>query len=95
MLYEAESSNSVLYDNLEDGLGWEVGGKFKKEGTYVYLWLTHVDVWQKPMRYCKAITPQLKTKKIKIKKNNGGVLLSNNNKSNDYLKKYIQHFFLQ
>ena len=24
-----------------------VGGRFKREGQYVYLWLTHV-VWQKP-----------------------------------------------
>ena len=24
------------------GVGW--GGRFKKEGTYVYLWLTHADV---------------------------------------------------
>ena len=27
---------------------------FKREGTYVYLWLIHVDVWQKPTQYCKA-----------------------------------------
>ena len=27
-------------------MGW--GGRFKREGTYVYLWLSHVDVWQKP-----------------------------------------------
>ena len=25
----------------------EMGGSFKKEGTYVYLWLIHIDVWQK------------------------------------------------
>jgi len=24
----------------------EVGGRFKREGTYVYLWLVHVNVWQ-------------------------------------------------
>ena len=36
------------------------GGKFKRKGTYVYLWLTHVDVWQKPTQYCKAIIRQLK-----------------------------------
>ena len=29
-------------------MGWEVGEKFKREGIYVYLWLIHVDVWQKP-----------------------------------------------
>ena len=34
--------------------------KFKREGTYVYLWLIHVDVWQKPKQYCKAIILQLK-----------------------------------
>ena len=26
------------------GKGWEVGGRFKKEGTYVHLWLTRADV---------------------------------------------------
>ena len=30
-----------------DGMGWGVGGRFKREGTYVYLWLIHI-VWQKP-----------------------------------------------
>ena len=33
----------------------------------VYLWLIHVDVWQKPSQYCKVITFQLK--QIKFKKN--------------------------
>ena len=79
-----------------------MGGRFKREGTYVYLekemathssvlaWriprteepgglytvhgaararhdfvttpprLTHLDVWQKPTQYCKAVIPQLK-----------------------------------
>ena len=32
----------------------EVGGRFRREGTYVYLWLIHVDVWQKPAQYYKA-----------------------------------------
>ena len=36
----------VLCDNIEDGMGWEVGGKFKREGPYVYLWLIHDDAWQ-------------------------------------------------
>ena len=35
----------VLCDNLEGGMGWEVGGRFKREGTCVYLWLIYVDVW--------------------------------------------------
>ena len=39
---------------------WEVGGRFKREGTCVYLWLIHVDVWQKLTQYCKATVLQLK-----------------------------------
>ena len=35
-------------------------GRFKREGTYVYLWLIHVDVWQKSNQYCKATILQLK-----------------------------------
>ena len=31
-----------------------MGGRLKREGTYVYLWLIHV-VWQKPTQRCKAI----------------------------------------
>ena len=42
-------------------MGWELGGKFKREGTYVYVWLINVDVWQKPTQYCKAIILQSKT----------------------------------
>ena len=39
-----------------------MGGRFKREGTYVYLWLIHADGWQKPTQQCKAITLQLKIK---------------------------------
>ena len=31
-----------------------MGGRFKREGTYVHLWLIHVDVWQKPTQFCKS-----------------------------------------
>ena len=37
-------------------------GKYKREGTYVYLRLIHVDVWQKLSQYCKVIILQLKLK---------------------------------
>ena len=40
---------------------WEVGGKFKREGTYVQVWLINVDVWQKSTQYCKAIILRSKT----------------------------------
>ena len=36
-------------------MGLVVGGRFKSEETCVHLWLIHVDVWQKPTQYCKAI----------------------------------------
>ena len=34
--------------NLRGGMGREMGVRLKREGTYVYLWLIHDDVWQKP-----------------------------------------------
>ena len=52
--------NAQHQNNLERWDAEEVGGKFKREGTYAHLWLLHVDVWQKPTQYCKAIILQLK-----------------------------------
>jgi len=50
-----------------------VGGRFRREETYVYLCLIHVDIWQKPTKYYKAIILQLKInicKKTAEKKEN-------------------------
>ena len=55
--------NLVLCDNLEGGMRREEGGRFKMEGTYVYLWLIHVDIWQRPTQHCKAIIFQFKNYK--------------------------------
>ena len=52
-------------------MGWEVGGRFKREGTYVYLWLIHGDVWQKPIQYYKVIILQLKINKFLKKEEEG------------------------
>ena len=41
-----------------------MGGRFKREGIYVYLWRIHADVWQKTTKFCKVIILQLK-KKVK------------------------------
>ena len=30
--------------NLKGGVGRQMGGSFKREGIYVYLWLIHVEV---------------------------------------------------
>ena len=38
-------------------------------GTWVYLRLIHVDVWQKPTQFCKAIILQLKVNDF-LKKSN-------------------------
>ena len=46
--------------NLEGrgGVGREMGGRFKREGTYVYLRLIHTEVWQKTTKFYKAIILQ-------------------------------------
>ena len=36
---------------LQGGSGW---------GTHEHTWLIHVNVWQKPLQYCKLISLQLK-----------------------------------
>ena len=54
LLCDARSSkwcSVIIYRGRKE---WEVGGMFKWEGTYVYLWPIHVDAWQKPTQYCKA-----------------------------------------
>ena len=40
------------------GMGREIGGRFKREGIYVYIWLIHAEVWQKTTKFCKAIILQ-------------------------------------
>ena len=47
--------------------GLEVGGMFKRERTWVYLWLIHTAVQQKVTQDRKAIILQLK---IHLKKRN-------------------------
>ena len=39
------------------GMGW---GRSSGWGTHVHPWLIHVNVWQKPLQYCKVISLQLK-----------------------------------
>ena len=54
----------MLYDNLERWKRVEGGRRFKREGTYVYLWLIEVDIWKKPTQNHKALILQLKINKI-------------------------------
>ena len=46
MMREAQIWCPVM--TYRTGMGWEVGRRFKRDRTYVFLWLIHVDVWQKP-----------------------------------------------
>ena len=58
------------------GMGW--GGRWEGGsgwGTHVNPWLIHVNVWQKPLHYCKVISFQLikiNEKKNKDANNPGG-----------------------
>ena len=47
-----------------DGLGREVGGGYRMGNTCKPR-LIHINVWQKPLQYCKVISLQLKLKKKK------------------------------
>ena len=47
-------------------MGREMGGRFKREGRYVNLWLIHVEVWKKT-KFCKGIILQLKNRLKKTK----------------------------
>ena len=44
-------------EHWDDPEGWGGGSGW---GTHVHPWLIHVNVWQKPLQYCKVITLQLK-----------------------------------
>ena len=57
--FMTQGTQTGLCNNLE---GWErVGGgrEFTREGTYVHLWLIHVEAWQKSNQYCKEIINQI------------------------------------
>ena len=44
---------------LRDGMRKKVVGGGSGWGTLVHPWLIHVNVWQKPLQYCKVISLQL------------------------------------
>ena len=62
--YDSGGSNQRSGTTGRSGMGSEVDGRSNREGTFVYVWLIHVVVWQY-CKYCKAIIFQLKIKKIK------------------------------
>ena len=56
LLYDAGSSTQCSVTSWRGGMGWGVGGRFKREGTYVYRWLIHVVLWQKPTQIVKQLS---------------------------------------
>ena len=52
LIGEWDRSSSIFFNDLylchKSYIKHTPGGRFKKKETYVYLWLIHVDVWQKP-----------------------------------------------
>ena len=52
----AHHSSKTRLEGRDWGRG--VGGRPKREGTYVYLQLIHPVLWQKPTQHCKAILLQ-------------------------------------
>ena len=63
MLFDSGSSNWCSVTAQRGGMEWEVGGRLKREGTDVYLWLIHANVSQK-IKFCKAIILQLKNNEM-------------------------------
>ena len=60
LTHETGCSGLVHWDDPE---GWDAeggGGGGSGWGTHVHPWLIHVDIWQKPLQYCKVISLQLK-----------------------------------
>ena len=44
LLYVSGNSNRGSVSTQRGGMGMEMGGRFKMEGVYAYLWLIHVEV---------------------------------------------------
>ena len=68
--FNSGNSNWGFVTSQRGGKGWEVAGRFKREGTYVHLWPIHVDVQQKSNQYWKATIFQLKINTFKENKKN-------------------------
>ena len=59
-MHETGCSGLVHCDDPEGWDGEGGGGGGSGWGTHVNTWLIHINVWQKPLQYCKVISLQLK-----------------------------------
>ena len=57
-MHETSARGWCTGKTQRDGVEREVGGGLRC-GTHVNPWLIHVNVWQKPLQYCKVISLQL------------------------------------
>ena len=69
---DSQREFSVWLRKLKQGLcinleGWDAR-EIQKGGIYVYLWLIHIEVWQKTTKICKAIILQLKKSSLERNK---------------------------
>ena len=55
-MHETSAQGWCTGKTQRDGMGREAGGGNR---THVNPWLIHVNVWQKPLQYCKVISLQL------------------------------------
>ena len=58
-MHETSSRTWCTGKTQRDWVDREVGGGIGM-GAHVNLWLIYVNVWQKPLQYCKVISLQLK-----------------------------------
>ena len=60
LIYDAGNPKPMLWDNLEGQGGEGCGRGFRIQGTYIDLWLIHIDIWQEPSQYCEVTILKLK-----------------------------------
>ena len=78
------------------GMGW--GGRCEEGsgwGTHVDPWLIHVNVWQKPLQYCKLISLQLIKINEKKKKKAETLLCQKRKKGKEVFADIIQLILLR
>ena len=56
LLYGLGNSNRGSVSTLKGGMGRKMGGSFKREGIYVYLWLIHAEFDRKQQNSVKQLS---------------------------------------